>query len=153
MRSPSRNQTETMDVLNRTRQQSMMTSVSVARNTWARLRGLLARKSLGSGAGLIIDRARIPLAPIPMGIHTVGMRFPIDVAFVDPSGRILRMIHSMKPHRISPLVWNSAMVLEMPEGALRKSGTQVGDQIALIASGVTRRNEDEDAMPQAHAES
>ncbi len=131
----------------------MMTSASVAKNPWARLRGLLARKFLGSGDGLIIDRAHMILSPMPMGIHTVGMRFPIDVAFVDQSGRILRMIHSMKPYRISPLVWNSAMVLEMPEGALRKSGTQVGDQIALIASGVTRRNEDEDATPQARAES
>ncbi len=151
MRSASRNQNGTMNVVNRTRQQSMMTSASVARNTWARLRGLLARKSLGSGDGLVIDRARVNLAPIPMGVHTIGMRFSIDVAFVDPSGRILRVIHSMKPYRISPLVWNCAMVLEMPEGALRRSGTEVGDQIALMASDATQQRDDQDAKTQARA--
>ncbi len=139
-----------MDVVNRTRQQSMMNSASVATSTWARLRGLLARKSLGARDGLVIDRARITLAPVPMGIHTIGMRFPIDVAFVDPSGRILRLIHSMKPYRISPLIWNCVMVLEMPEGALSKSGTQVGDQIEFIKSEAASQENGKAAIPQAN---
>ncbi len=150
MRRASRNQNGTMDVVNRTRQQSMMSTATVAKRTWERLRGLLSRKSLMSGDGLIIDRGCINLSPMPMGIHTIGMRFPIDVAFVDPSGRVLRMIHSMQPYRISPLVWNCAMVLEMPEGALSKSGTQVGDQIEFIKSEAAFQENGKAAIPQAH---
>lgn len=149
MQRVSCNQNGTMNVVNRTRQQSMMTVATVAKSTWARLRGLLARKSLGSGDGLIIDRAHMILPPMRMGIHTIGMRFPIDVAFVDPTGRNLRMIHSMQPYRISPLVWNCTIVFEMPEGALRESGTQVGDQIALIASDTAQQIKDHAAISQA----
>ncbi len=127
-----------MRAMNHTRQRPLIEKATVAASPWARLRGLLGRKKLESGDGMILPKARMTLAPLPMGIHTIGMRYPIDVVFVDPNGRIVRMIHSMKPYRISPLVWNASLVLELPAGILLESGTEVGDQIELISGNRTQ---------------
>jgi hypothetical protein len=78
------------------------------------------------------------LVPLPMGVHTIGMRYPIDIVFVGPSGRVVHLIHSMKPYRISPLVWNASLILEQPAGVLLESGTEVGDQIELTTVNRTR---------------
>ncbi len=64
------------------------------RGPWDRMRGLLARAPLGVGEGLLI-------APCN-GIHTVGMRYAIDVVFIDRDGRVLRVTRALPPLRCSP---------------------------------------------------
>lgn len=113
-----------MRALNRTRKQILMTDGSVAESVWTRLCGLLGHSALVAGKGLALPRSK--------GIHTFGMRFAIDIVFLDERGRVIRLIHALKPFRVSPLVWNSAMVLELPAGILLQTGTQVGDQIEIV---------------------
>jgi uncharacterized membrane protein (UPF0127 family) len=51
--------------------------------------GLLNRKALAQGEGLLLDRC--------YGIHTFGMRFPIDVVFLDKELRVMRAVPALPP--------------------------------------------------------
>src|SRR5438552_17274780 len=91
-----------------------------------RMVGLLSRRSLTKGEGLLIDRC--------YGIHTVGMRFPIDVLFLDKELRVMRAVQALPPFRTC-VVKQAVYVLEMPVGAIEHSRTAAGDQIQMKAMG------------------
>jgi uncharacterized membrane protein (UPF0127 family) len=55
------------------------------------------------------------------------MRFPIDVAYLDAQGRILRIYHRLAPFRIAALSLKAKSVLELPPGTLARTDTNVGD--------------------------
>lgn len=87
----------------------------------ARRRGLLGRESIEPDEGMYIVPTQC--------IHMFGMRFPIDVAFLDRDGRVLHIHHDLKPNRVSRLVWRADGALELAAGRLRATGTEVGDVI------------------------
>ncbi len=95
----------------------------IARSFWTRGIGLMGRRGLPEGGGLVID---------PCGsIQTWFMAFPIDVLHVDRQGTVCRVVAEMAPNRVGPLVWGSSYVVELPAGTALASGTCVGDRIAL----------------------
>jgi uncharacterized protein len=112
-----------MQALNHTRQEVLAERGAVAAQPWARLRGLIGRPSLCESEGLLLLGTK--------AIHTMGMRFAIDVVFLDEDGRALHLLHAFKPSQISPLVVRSAMVLELPAGTLDRTKTKVGDWIEV----------------------
>jgi hypothetical protein len=61
-----------------------------------------------------------------------GMKFPIDVAFLACSGRVLAVHERLRPGRLSRPVLRAEGVLEIPAGALQASGTAAGDVIELL---------------------
>jgi uncharacterized membrane protein (UPF0127 family) len=97
---------------------------TIAADRWSRLRGLLGYPVLRSGEGLWL--------PGTQCIHTFGMRFPIDVLFLDVCGCVIHSIHALQPWRISPYIHNATSVLELPAGILRQTGTKLGDPILVI---------------------
>ena len=92
----------------------------------ARRTGLLGRDSLAPGGGLY-------LVPCPW-IHTFGMAFPIDVAFLARDGRVLAVHESLPPNRLSRLVFRAEGALELPAGTLAATGTRVGDVVRFDAT-------------------
>jgi len=100
-------------------------SVDMALTRSERRRGLLGRDSLA-------DDAAIFIAPC-IAIHTVGMGFPIDVAFVDAAGRIVRLVHSLRPWRLAASVGGCA-VIELAAGRLKEYDVSVGDVLSLVAT-------------------
>ena len=64
---------------------------TMARTLWTRMAGLLGRRGLPDGEALVFERCR--------AIHTVGMRFPIDVAFVDRTWRVVAVRSRVGPGR------------------------------------------------------
>src|SRR5262249_50075920 len=72
---------------------------------WTRLRGLLGTKRLEPGEGLWIKPSN--------QIHMFGMRYAIDVVFLDDGGRVLRLVHGLSPNRVSPRVAGATSVLEL----------------------------------------
>ena len=60
-------------------------------------------------------------------IHTFFMAFPIDVAFLDASWRVIHIIHAMPTWRASRHFFKARAVLEVPADTLAATGTQVGD--------------------------
>ena len=90
------------------RDDEVLASLEVASGRRARRRGLLGRDSF-DGA-LLLQPCR--------SVHTVGMRFPIDVAHLDHEGVVLRVC-TMPRNRIGLPVRGSARVLEAEAGRFR----------------------------------
>ena len=94
-------------------------NVTIAGNPWRRLIGLSGRRALPEGEALWLSPCR--------GIHTWGMRFPLDVLFLDGEGRVVRKVERMPPGRVSGFVSAARSVLEL--GAGGSKGTEAGDTI------------------------
>jgi len=60
-------------------------------------------------------------------IHTCWTPFDLDVLFLDERGRVLKLIHGLKPWKFTRRVADAQYVLEVPVGTIATSGTQVGD--------------------------
>jgi len=82
----------------------------------------LNRGRFDKGEGLLLDRC--------YGIHTFGMRFPIDVLFLDKDLHVIRAVKALPPYRTCA-VKKSVYVLEVPVGAIEASRTAEGDQIQI----------------------
>jgi uncharacterized protein len=98
-------------------------AVELAVTSETRRRGLLGRDSLDPSAALII-------APCS-AIHTAFMRFVIDVVFVDRGGRVVKLVHDLRPWRIAASL-RAYAVIEMHRGSLRRSEVAVGDQLRVV---------------------
>ena len=81
--------------------------------------GLLKHSGLEPGEGLWI-------APCE-AVHTFGMRFPIDVVFLDRDKKVVKMRAQLVPRRIA-VAFRASSVLELPAGRLAETETQCGDQ-------------------------
>lgn len=112
-----------MRAINATSGTTIASSGRRATSLWDRSRGLLGRKGLEPGDGLLI-------APCS-GIHTFFMAFPIDAIFVDKEGRVVHLVREIPPQRMSRYVFKAHAVLELPAGTIRTTGTQVGDRLAF----------------------
>ncbi len=89
-----------------------------------RMKGLLGRKEMAVGEAMLIAPCK--------GIHTIGMRFAIDVLFLDSSRCVVGIRRRLLPNRITPVFRKAACVLELPAGALEVSPVDLGDQIAIV---------------------
>ncbi len=96
--------------------------VETAAGRRGRARGLLGRDSVPAGEALWISPCR--------QVHTFGMAFPIDVAFLDGTGRVLHTVVGMRPGRLSRIVWRAAGALEAAAGSLASWGVERGDVLA-----------------------
>jgi len=113
-------------VYNLTRDNVILNEAEIAHSFYHRLKGLLGRSSLAVGKGLIIKPCR--------SVHTMGMLFPIDLAFVDSEDRICHITENMRPYRISPVIKKSSYIIEAPPGTFTSTGTSVGDKVKLEKS-------------------
>jgi uncharacterized membrane protein (UPF0127 family) len=95
--------------------------VGVASTRADRAVGLLSRSGLDPGEALWIVPSR--------GVHTWGMRFPIDVIALDGRGVVIDCVSGLKPWRIRLPRRGTAGVLELEAGRLAASGTTLGHRI------------------------
>jgi uncharacterized membrane protein (UPF0127 family) len=65
------------------------------------------------------------------GIHTIGMKFPIDVIFLDRNNVVRRVISGLPPYRVTGIQFRTYSILELPKGSIAKSLTQVGDEFEI----------------------
>ena len=63
-------------------------------------------------------------------VHTFGMRFPIDVAFCDPSGTVLHTT-CLPPRRVSRVVWKAGFVIEARAGSFERWKLRPGDIVEI----------------------
>jgi len=112
-----------MKIINSTRDITLAQNAIVAKTPLKRMIGLLSRKQFEQGEALIIKPCN--------SIHTFFMHFIIDVIFIDSNNRIIKIIHSLRPFRISGIYLNALFSVELPAGTLKKTSTQSGDYIAI----------------------
>jgi uncharacterized membrane protein (UPF0127 family) len=82
--------------------------VLVARAPPARVLGLAGLRSIPDGTGLLLPRCR--------SVHTLGMRFPLDLVWLGDGGEAVRIERAVPPGRIRTCRAARA-VLEIPAGA------------------------------------
>lgn len=110
---------------NVTRQSLVASRLSVANTHLRRLIGLMGttKQVFSSGSGLWI----VPCH----GVHTIGMRYPIDVIYLDEKKRVIRVEENVRPWRVTPMVMESASLIELPAHTAFDTGTQVGDELEI----------------------
>ena len=100
--------------------------VTVANRFWSRCVGLLGRRSLEPRHGLLIT----PCA----GVHTFGMRFPLDLVFLSRSWEVVRVVRNLPPNRMARGGRGAYCVLEMGAGNLPADTPAPGDIVTLSNS-------------------
>jgi uncharacterized membrane protein (UPF0127 family) len=111
-----------MVLVNTTKKTVLSDRCHFANTVLKRMIGLLNRRKFVDGEGLLFDRC--------YGVHTFGMRFPIDVLFLDKDLHVIRAVKALPPYRTS-VVRKAVYVLELPVGALENTRTEEGDQIQI----------------------
>jgi uncharacterized protein len=100
----------------------------VADSMFVRMRGLLGRRGLASGEGLL-------LRPAP-SIHTFFMRFPIDVVFLARDGEVVKVVSAVKPWRTAA-ARGARSALELAAGEAERRGIRVGTRLDLSSPAVS----------------
>lgn len=108
-------------VVNVTRGTALATRAELALSGRDRARGLLGKTSLAEGEGLIIRPCK--------GVHSFGMKFAIDVAYVSDAGVVVCVLAPLAPGKAGPIMWGASWVVELPQGVLARTGTVVGDRL------------------------
>jgi uncharacterized membrane protein (UPF0127 family) len=94
----------------------------VADSTWPRVKGLLGRRELPDGEGILITRCS--------SIHMFFMRFPIDAVFLDRQMHVLRVVPGLRPWRIAAKR-RARSVLELAAGAAARARVDEGERLLL----------------------
>lgn len=96
----------------------LIPNVRKTASIWERMRGLLARPPLQNGEGLLI-------APCP-SVHTFGMRYALDLVFLDRAGRVLKLVCDLRPWSMAACA-NAHAALELPSGSISQAGIRLDD--------------------------
>jgi uncharacterized membrane protein (UPF0127 family) len=99
----------------------VLCSLEVASTRRARRRGLLGRDAV-EGA-LLLPRCR--------SVHTLGMRIPIDVAFLDADGVVVDVVAPMRPWRLGRTRWRARQVVEAGAGSFERWRVAAGDRLEV----------------------
>ena len=98
----------------------MLASLEVASKRAARRRGLLGRDGLEGALLLVPARS----------VHSLGMRFPLDVAWLDEHLTVVRTVR-LERHRVTRPVLGARSVVEAEAGTFARWGLVVGDTLEL----------------------
>lgn len=112
--------------------------VDVTEGWVERLRGLLGRRPIEGGEGLLLVGCR--------GIHTFGLRYPLDVAFLDDDLRIVSTRRVLPPWRSTAWCSEASHALELPAGALERTGTRRGERLEVVETGAAGEERAGDAV-------
>jgi uncharacterized protein len=107
-------------VRNSSKNTALADRADIADTSRKRQVGLLKHSRLEPGEGLWITPCE--------AVHTIGMKFPIDVLFIDRKRRVRKIRSNMPRWRMSACLWAHS-VLELPSGTAAATQTARGDQL------------------------
>jgi uncharacterized protein len=96
---------------------------AVADRPWSRMRGLLGRSELQPGEGILLRPCS--------SVHTMFMRFPIDVVFCDRELKVLSVAPAMRPWRAAGKR-GAKVTVELAAGEAAKRGVDAGAQLRAV---------------------
>lgn len=110
---------------NSTRQAYLAQNLACADSHYTRLVGLIGQdaSNFSAGTGLWITPCR--------GVHTLGMRFPIDVIYLDRQNTVVHLEQNLRPWRIARVCLKATSVLELPPATVSQTATSIGDEIKI----------------------
>lgn len=101
--------------------------IAVADTPRQRMLGLLNTAALDPDTGLLIFPTQ--------AVHTFGMKYPIDIIFLDKKKKVVGIRPAVRPYRLTPIYWRAECVLELPVGTIKRSHTEVGDIVQWEVQG------------------
>ena len=102
----------------------LLPCVLIAERWHERMRGLLGRQGLAPGTGMLLS---------PCGsVHTAGMRFVIDVVYLDNGGRVVYIVKGLQPWRMSFGGWRAHAALEMQSGWFDFQALEPGTAVSFF---------------------
>jgi len=118
-----RKKEKNMKIINQRNNAVLADKVVVADTFFRRLVGLLNRSSLQKGEALILKPSN--------AIHTLFMRFAIDVLFLDKNHKIVGILPVFLPFRLSKVYFNAQITVELPKNCLEITQTKLGDTVKI----------------------
>jgi uncharacterized protein len=112
--------------------------VVVADRAHRRMRGLLGRRYLRKGEGMVLRPA--------WSIHTAFMRFPIDVVFLDADQVVIKIEPEVRSWR-TVSCRGAREIVELSTGECRNRGLEVGDRVAWASRSVIDARADRQSSP------
>ena len=107
---------------NTTRDAAAVRELEVADDFGSRMKGLLGRKDLPEGRGLLITECN--------SIHMFFMHFAIDAVFIDAGMRVVKIAADLRPWQVASCS-PARHTLEIPAGAAQRARIEVGDQLEI----------------------
>jgi len=129
--SPTRVPARRVRIFNETRSTVLADYAEVADTAPSRSKGLLGRDGLAPGEALWI----VPCE----SVHTIGMKFDLDLVYLDRKYRVVKVCKGIVPWRLSACL-RAHSIIEFQAGALSDTGTVRGDQLAIGLAGFSQNS-------------
>ncbi len=100
-----------MKLVNKTKNKEILSSLKQAETFLSKAIGLLNKQGLEKGEGLLFTNCG--------SIHTLGMRFSIDVIFLDAGNRVVKTVSCLKPMRLCFGPFKTKYIIESFCGAFK----------------------------------
>jgi hypothetical protein len=110
-------------IRNLTRNAVIADRAHVADRMLGRMRGLMGKRSLARGEGLVLDPCN--------GVHMFFMRIPLDVVFVNRHNQVVCSVSGLPAWGLLPWVRGAARAIEVPVGTVHETRTAVGDLLSI----------------------
>jgi uncharacterized membrane protein (UPF0127 family) len=104
-----------------TQQSDVHFTVKWAKTLWRRFVGLLTTPRLGENQGLLLSPCH--------SVHTIGMRYALDLVFLDKNKKVVKCVSHLKPNRAASAS-GAYYTLELPSGTIERNQVRVGDQLS-----------------------
>lgn len=115
-------------VYNRTRSSFLANDLRVAGSHWTRMKGLL-----GTSCHEFYNGKALWIVP-SHGVHTIAMRYPIDVVYLNSENIVTHIEEHVQPWRVTPIRMDAESVLELPPHTVANTRTQIGDEIEITVA-------------------
>jgi len=113
-----------MHVIISSNKRILVGNLMVADSIFTRMKGLIGKTSLASGSGLLLKPCK--------AVHTFGMRFAIDIVFLDKGNRVIKIIEALKPNRMTTVYSSASTVLELAGGSAAEAHLSKGDYLEIL---------------------
>lgn len=120
-----------MRVVNESKGTVLANRMRVAESLWARFWGLMGRKALADGEALLLKPCS--------SVHTMFMRFPIDVVFIDAGNQVVKVVSELRPFRLAMGSGSARSALELEAGAAARAKVTPGDRLVMVRVEQERR--------------
>ncbi|MBC7545315.1 MAG: DUF192 domain-containing protein [Candidatus Sericytochromatia bacterium] len=110
--------------------QPLIARLSLAINPWTRLRGLFGTSPLQPDQGLWLEPCN--------SVHMIGMRYALDVVFVDKAGLVVRLVPHLRPWQLSPIVRGARAAIELAAGSIERLDIRLGQTLRYDTTEATQ---------------
>lgn len=113
-----------LQLINKSKNNLIVKNLFLANSFWSRMKGLMWKKDLTEDEGLVL---------VPCNsVHSMFMRFPIDLLFLSREFKVIKIIERFKPWRATPIIRDCYQIVELKAGVVSKKGVSVKDELEII---------------------